>query len=71
MGKETYVKGHENNGGGNKPVTIHQLVKIEKLAKKLNKSGIAIVKEVYNKHLTEMTGNEAHCLIQLLQKQLE
>lgn len=71
MGKETYVKGHENNGGGNKPVTIHQLVKIEKLSRKLNKSGMVIVKEVYNKHLTEITGNEAHRLIQLLQEQRE
>lgn len=71
MGKETYVKGHENNGGGNKSVTLRQLVKIEKLARKHNKSGMLIVKEVYNKHLTEITGNEAHRLIQLLQEQRE
>ena len=71
MGNETYVQGHENNGGGNKSATLRQLVKIEKLARKHNKSGMLIVKEVYNKHLTEITGNEAHCLIQLLQKQLE
>lgn len=66
----TYVKGHENNGGGDKKATTRQIRKIERLANKLGSYGNSITQKLYNRNLVELRGREAHELIQLLMSEV-
>lgn len=71
MVSKTYVLGHENNGGGQKPITRRQIIKIEKLARQLNTSAWSLAIEVYKKTISELSGYEAHELIKKLEVQLK
>ena len=54
------------NGGGQQPITRRQIMKIEKLAKQLRKTGNGISQEKFGKDVSKLKREEANEIIREL-----
>ena len=54
------------NGGGQQLITRRQIIKIEKLANQLRKTGNGISQERYGKSISKLKGEEANEIIREL-----